>query len=155
MYELRLDTREDLSRCLTLLFFDAIAYSDATEGYTMADNGTDFIEMTLANVVDGELEAQFQEELMKVLDVRAMLGAYKEAGGVVSCAINMSVGFSFHIESGAVIIDADANFKAPKRKPVARAAFVKNGQVLVENAVQTNLLDNVTPIDRVKEGDPK
>lgn len=114
-------------------------------------NGPNFVEMNLTNVADGELEAQFNEELSKVLDVRAMLGAYKEAGGVVKCEINMNVAFHFHIESGALLVETSANFKPPKRKTITRGAFINSGQVLVENAVQQDLLTNVTPIDKSKE----
>lgn len=123
----------------------------------MADGlGTNFVEMNLGNVADGELETQFLEELEKVVEARANLPAYEPKGSTISCSIRCDVEFRFDLETGAVLVATSANFKPPKRKKVTRAAFMRDGRTLVEDAVQIGLLDepnNVRPISAVeKEG---
>lgn len=117
-------------------------------------SGTEYIEINLGNVSDGELERQFCEEVAKVMDVKANLHEYAEKGSTVSCKVTMECEFVFHIETGAILVSTSANFKAPKRRGITRAVFMRDGQTLVENAVQQNLLDtsNVTQIESAKEG---
>lgn len=119
--------------------------------------GTDFVEMTLGNVADGELQTQFLEELQKVMDVKGMLHAYRAAGNTVSCKITMDAEFTFHLETGAILVSTTANFKPPKRKGVARAVFMRDGVTLVEDAIQQSLLDdgNVRSIESAKNGDER
>ncbi len=113
----------------------------------MADApGMNYVEMNLGNVADGELEAQFNEELQKIMDVRAHLEAYKLKGKIVACSIRLDVDFFFDLETGATVVETAANFRPPKRKTVARSAFMRDGITYVEDAVQMTLPDNVRDI---------
>lgn len=115
--------------------------------------GIEFEGLTLGNVADGELEAQFQDMVAKVVETFEEPELYEHTGGAMKCAVVMEAVFSRHAETGVVHVGVRAGFKSAKRREALRAAWVREGGVLVEKAVQENLFKdkNVTPI-RSEEG---
>ncbi|OFW99275.1 MAG: hypothetical protein A3E78_11860 [Alphaproteobacteria bacterium RIFCSPHIGHO2_12_FULL_63_12] len=111
--------------------------------------------MTLANVIDGELEEQFQHCLLKVVEYFAEAEWYEHTGEAEILTVKMPIEIALHREagSGIVSVSARAGVKEPKRKTVTRAAFVKSGAVLVMPEIEAPLFDNVRKI-KTKEETP-
>ena len=117
--------------------------------------GLPVIRMTLGNVADGELAAQFEECLEQALGYFAEPERYvhdKDENLKVTIALDVTL-----IRNGLsrlFLVQATANTKPPKRKGELRGAFVKDGKVLVQPAEQPSLMprpENVTPIRRSEE----
>lgn len=125
----------------------------------MGEPGMKIAGATLANLAEGKLEEQFQDTLAKVAEVHAESvrgDMYEITGNAIVCKVRMDVEFVLDIESRAVSVGVRAGFIPPKRKMSVRAAFVRDGVVLVEETRQEALplKDNVAPI-RGKNGGEK
>ena len=109
--------------------------------------------MTLANVIDGELEEQFQHCLLKVVEYFAEAERYEHTGEQEILTVKLPIEIALHREagSGIVSVSARAGVKEPKRKIVTRAAFVKSGSVLVIPEIEAPLFDNVRKIKKKEE----
>jgi len=116
----------------------------------MAGSGTEFEPVNLGNVGEGELERQFAECIHQVIAAFEEPHEYEPSGRSIKAKVKLDVEFSLHLETGAVLVGVRANFVPPKRRAALRAAFIKDGVVLVEDVEQLQLLDagdnNVTPI---------
>ena len=123
----------------------------------MADNGTEFEPVTLSNVAEGELERQFQECLIQVMAALEEAYEYEPTGHMIKAKIPMVVEFSKSLETGVMLIGVRASYTPPKRKAALRAAFLKDGAILVEQAEQIGFLErgeqqgNVLPITKPTE----
>ncbi len=106
--------------------------------------------MTLANVIDGELEAQFQRCLAKVVDYFAEAEEYEHAGEAEILTVKIPIEIALHREAGSGIVSVSgrAGVKEPKRKTSTRAAFIKAGSVLVMPEIQEPMFDNVRKIKK-------
>lgn len=111
--------------------------------------------LTLGNVGDGELESQFQDMVAKVVETFEEPELYEHSGGAMKCSIVMEAVFTRHAETGVVHVGVRAGFKSAKRREALRAAWVREGGVLVEKAVQASMFDakNVTPIRSEEESE--
>jgi len=121
----------------------------------MAESDDGFETVSLANVADGELDRQFTECVTQVIEAFDEPFEYEPAGHLIKCKVAMLVEFSKSLETGAVLVGVRAAFTPPKRRAAMRAAFVRDGQILVEQAMQGTLLDsqsNVTNITKAVEG---
>jgi hypothetical protein len=116
----------------------------------MVGNGTEFEPVTLGNVGEGELERQFSECVNSVVEAFDELQEYEPTSHQIKCKVQMTVEFTKNLETGAVLVGVRASYTPPKRRLALRAAFIKDGVVLVEDAEQLGLLDdpesNVRPI---------
>jgi hypothetical protein len=121
----------------------------------MADNSDGFEAVSLANVADGELDRQFGECVTQVIEAFDEPFEYEPSGHQIKCKVAMVVEFSKSLETGAVLVGVRAAFTPPKRRAAMRAAFVRDGEILVEQAMQGTLLDsqsNVTNITKAADG---
>ena len=118
--------------------------------------GIEFEGLTLSNVAEGELEKEFQEVLPNVVAAFAEPELYEHTAGVMICKTPLELVYMRHAETGTVHVSVRAAFKPPKRREIVRAAWVREGAVLVEKAKQLELPTemNVTKIRQAAdEGD--
>ncbi len=115
--------------------------------------GIEFEGVTLTNVAEGELEREFQEVLPEVLGAFAEPEMYEHTSGVMICKVPLEITFTRQAETGVVIVGVRAAFKPPKRREIVRAAFMRDGVMLVEHAQQQELPleTNVTAIGAANE----
>lgn len=124
----------------------------------MKDDRDGFEPVSLANVADGELDRQFAECVSQVIAAFDEPFEYEPTGHTIKCKVPMIVEFSKSLETGAVLVGVRASFTPPKRRAAMRAAFVRDGEILVEQAMQGSLLEsvesqgNVTNITKAAEG---
>ena len=124
----------------------------------MKDDRDGFEPVNLANVADGELDRQFSECVTQAIEAFDEPFEYEPTGHNIKCKVAMVVEFSKSLETGAVLVGVRAAFTPPKRRAAMRAAFVRDGEILVEQAQQGSLLNpgesqgNVTNITKAAEG---
>ena len=101
---------------------------------------------TLTNIVDGEMERQFQEKLRELAEIYAASEDYEHSGGSLQVGINAEIIFSLHAETRTVSVGGRVVLKSPKPRRVIRAAWIGDEGVEVDTAVQADWTKNVTPI---------
>ena len=108
---------------------------------------------TLSNIVDGLVEAEFQERLDEIAEVFDHPEGLVTKDGSIKAKIVVEIEFAKNLESGTVLVSGSAELRPLKRKKLVRGAFVKNGKVQVDTAVQSDFIHDaekasVTPIIR-------
>jgi hypothetical protein len=94
---------------------------------------------SLANIADGELERQFQEQLAKVVEVLNESELYEHTNNVLTVSVPMVCEFARHADTGALSVAVRADLKLPKRQRAVRSAFLRAGTIVVEATRQEEL----------------
>ena len=101
--------------------------------------GIEFEGVTLENIAEGELEREFQDVLPEVVAAFCEPEQFEHTNGIMTCKVPLELTFTRHAETGTVHVGVRAGFKPPKRREIVRAAFVRDGVILVEQAQQEEL----------------
>lgn len=113
----------------------------------MENQSPDHEQLTLSNVGEGKLEAQFQDAVAQAYEIFEELRAagkndrYEEsAAGAIRCSIGMEVTLDLELESRSLTVGSRVSkFSAPKSRRICRTGFMRSGAVVVERAVQADL----------------
>lgn len=115
----------------------------------------DFVELVLANVGEGKLDAQFRAAVQKAYQIftdAGESGAEYEVGKdkTLRCKLGMEVTFDFDLETRTLDIGSRVTkFSEPALRQIHRMGHMKAGVVLVEKATQTDLpLAAVRPLKK-------
>jgi len=105
---------------------------------------TDFAELTLSDLNDGELERQFQDALGELAAVLEDGDEYeRNKDGILTSSIELELVFTRKGDDAMLSLDTRARLKRPKRKRRGRSVFYKAGAFTMPRFKQTSLLEGL------------
>lgn len=112
----------------------------------MSTPGTspEFEELTLSNLAEGDVERQFQRQLLEVSSVLENAEAYeRNKDGVIRAQILIEIDVERQEDQPFVNLDARCRLKVPKFKRTSRMAFYVGGAFTVPKLKQGELFGSL------------
>ena len=97
--------------------------------------------LSLSNVCDGEMERQFQENILPELAAAFEVAndgviPWELSGGRATCKVKVSLEFIHSFETGITAVKGGVDITLPKRKKTARPVMIRDGAVFTERSLQ-------------------